>query len=254
MRDWLKCRTLQAKRLREFFESEVALSLNQSTPLVPHQQTVKMRCRAFTAMQQSFHSLTTDDAVVTDFLNKRKAKCDQLRTLLIENGFKKAAENGFKKAAENGFKKVAENGFKKAAENGFKKVAENGFKKVAENGFKKAAENGFKKAAENGFKKAAENGFKKAAENGFKKAAEDVKPAMLSCSEMRVLKSQLTKLHGDRLYRILQPVLPALQQNAKQPVVLKLSALPATTLRSFQFEIQRLMEEDYLQSTTCLLW
>ena len=141
-----------------------------------------MRCRAFTAMQQSFHSLTTDDAVVTDFLNKRKAKCDQLRTLLIENGFKKAAENGFKKAAE------------------------------------------------------------------------DVKPAMLSCSEMRVLKSQLTKLHGDRLYRILQPVLPALQQNAKQPVVLKLSALPATTLRSFQFEIQRLMEEDYLQSTTCLLW
>lgn len=182
MRDWLKCRTLQAKRLREFFESEVALSLNQSTPLVPHQQTVKMRCRAFTAMQQSFHSLTTDDAVVTDFLNKRKAKCDQLRTLLIENGFKKAAENGFKKAAE------------------------------------------------------------------------DVKPAMLSCSEMRVLKSQLTKLHGDRLYRILQPVLPALQQNAKQPVVLKLSALPATTLRSFQFEIQRLMEEDYLQSTTCLLW
>ena len=206
MRDWLKCRTLQAKRLREFFESEVALSLNQSTPLVPHQQTVKMRCRAFTAMQQSFHSLTTDDAVVTDFLNKRKAKCDQLRTLLIENGFKKAAENGFKKAAENGFKK------------------------------------------------AAENGFKKAAENGFKKAAEDVKPAMLSCSEMRVLKSQLTKLHGDRLYRILQPVLPALQQNAKQPVVLKLSALPATTLRSFQFEIQRLMEEDYLQSTTYLLW
>ena len=182
MRDWLKCRTLQAKRLREFFESEVALSLNQSTPLVPHQQTVKIRCRAFTAMQQSFHSLTTDDAVVTDFLNKRKAKCDQLRTLLIENGFKKAAENGFKKAAE------------------------------------------------------------------------DVKPAMLSCSEMRVLKSQLTKLHGDRLYRILQPVLPALQQNAKQPVVLKLSALPATTLRSFQFEIQRLMEEDYLQSTTCLLW
>ena len=182
MRDWLKCRTLQAKRLREFFESEVTLSLNQSTPLVPHQQTVKMRCRAFTAMQQSFHSLTTDDAVVTDFLNKRKAKCDQLRTLLIENGFKKAAENGFKKAAE------------------------------------------------------------------------DVKPAMLSCSEMRVLKSQLTKLHGDRLYRILQPVLPALQQNAKQPVVLKLSALPATTLRSFQFEIQRLMEEDYLQSTTCLLW
>lgn len=168
--------------MREFFESEVALSLNQSTPLVPHQQTVKMRCRAFTAMQQSFHSLTTDDAVVTDFLNKRKAKCDQLRTLLIENGFKKAAENGFKKAAE------------------------------------------------------------------------DVKPAMLSCSEMRVLKSQLTKLHGDRLYRILQPVLPALQQNAKQPVVLKLSALPATTLRSFQFEIQRLMEEDYLQSTTCLLW
>ena len=214
IRDWLKCRTLQAKRLREFFESEVALSLNQSTPLVPHQQTVKMRCRAFTAMQQSFHSLTTDDAVVTDFLNKRKAKCDQLRTLLIENGFKKAAENGFKKAAENGFKK----------------------------------------AAENGFKKAAENGFKKATENGFKKAAEDVKPAMLSCSEMRVLKSQLTKLHGDRLYRILQPVLPALQQNAKQPVVLKLSALPATTLRSFQFEIQRLMEEDYLQSTTCLLW
>ena len=206
MRDWLKCRTLQAKRLREFFESEVALSLNQSTPLVPHQQTVKMRCRAFTAMQQSFHSLTTDDAVVTDFLNKRKAKCDQLRTLLIENGFKKAAENGFKEVAENGFKK------------------------------------------------AAENGFKKAAENGFKKAAEDVKPAMLSCSEMRVLKSQLTKLHGDRLYRILQPVLPALQQNAKQPVVLKLSALPATTLRSFQFEIQRLMEEDYLQSTTCLLW
>ena len=198
MRDWLKCRTLQAKRLREFFESEVALSLNQSTPLVPHQQTVKMRCRAFTAMQQSFHSLTTDDAVVTDFLNKRKAKCDQLRTLLIENGFKKVAENGFKKVAENG--------------------------------------------------------FKKAAENGFKKAAEDVKPAMLSCSEMRVLKSQLTKLHGDRLYRILQPVLPALQQNAKQPVVLKLSALPATTLRSFQFEIQRLMEEDYLQSTTCLLW
>ena len=190
MRDWLKCRTLQAKRLREFFESEVTLSLNQSMPLVPHQQTVKMRCRAFTAMQQSFHSLTTDDAVVTDFLNKRKAKCDQLRTLLIENGFKKAAENGFKKAAEN----------------------------------------------------------------GFKKAAEDVKPAMLSCSEMRVLKSQLTKLHGDRLYRILQPVLPALQQNAKQPVVLKLSALPATTLRSFQFEIQRLMEEDYLQSTTCLLW
>lgn len=184
--------------MREFFESEVALSLNQSTPLVPHQQTVKMRCRAFTAMQQSFHSLTTDDAVVTDFLNKRKAKCDQLRTLLIENGFKKAAENGFKKVAENGFKKVAE--------------------------------------------------------NGFKKAAEDVKPAMLSCSEMRVLKSQLTKLHGDRLYRILQPVLPALQQNAKQPVVLKLSALPATTLRSFQFEIQRLMEEDYLQSTTCLLW
>ena len=168
--------------MREFFESEVTLSLNQSTPLVPHQQTVKMRCRAFTAMQQSFHSLTTDDAVVTDFLNKRKAKCDQLRTLLIENGFKKAAENGFKKAAE------------------------------------------------------------------------DVKPAMLSCSEMRVLKSQLTKLHGDRLYRILQPVLPALQQNAKQPVVLKLSALPATTLRSFQFEIQRLMEEDYLQSTTCLLW
>ena len=182
MRDWLKCRTLQAKRLREFFESEVALSLNQSTPLVPHQQTVKIRCRGFTALQQSFHSLTTDDAVVTDFLNKRKAKCDQLRTLLIENGFKKAAENGFKKAAE------------------------------------------------------------------------DVKPAMLSCSEMRVLKSQLTKLHGDRLYRILQPVLPALQQNAKQPVVLKLSALPATTLRSFQFEIQRLMEEDYLQSTTCLLW
>ena len=168
--------------MREFFESEVALSLNQSTPLVPHQQTVKMRCRAFTAMQQSFHSLTTDDAVVTDFLNKRKAKCDQLRTLLIENGFKKAAENGFKKVAE------------------------------------------------------------------------DVKPAMLSCSEMRVLKSQLTKLHGDRLYRILQPVLPALQQNAKQPVVLKLSALPATTLRSFQFEIQRLMEEDYLQSTTYLLW
>ena len=184
--------------MRDFFESEVALSLNQSTPLVPHQQTVKMRCRAFTAMQQSFHSLTTDDAVVTDFLNKRKAKCDQLRTLLIENGFKKAAENGFKKAAENG--------------------------------------------------------FKKAAENGLKKAAEDVKPAMLSSSEMRVLKSQLTKLHGDRLYRILQPVLPALQQNAKQPVVLKLSALPATTLRSFQFEIQRLMEEDYLQSTTCLLW
>ena len=230
IRDWLKCRTLQAKRLREFFESEVALSLNQSTPLVPHQQTVKMRCRAFTAMQQSFHSLTTDDAVVTDFLNKRKAKCDQLRTLLIENGFKKAAENGFKKAAENGFKKATENGFKKATENRFKK------------------------AAENGFKKAAENGFKKATENGFKKAAEDVKPAMLSCSEMRVLKSQLTKLHGDRLYRILQPVLPALQQNAKQPVVLKLSALPATTLRSFQFEIQRLMEEDYLQSTTCLLW
>ena len=160
--------------MREFFESEVALYLNQSTPLIPHQQTVKMRCRAFTAMQQSFHSLPIDDAVVTGYLNKRKTKSDKLRTLLIENGFKKAAE--------------------------------------------------------------------------------DVKPAMLSCSEMKVLKSQLTKLHGDRLYRIVQPVLPALQQNAKQPVVLKLSALPATTLRSFQFEIQRLMEEDYLQSTTRLLW
>lgn len=165
---------MQAKRLREFFESEIALSLNKSAPLVSQQQTVKMRCRAFTAMQQSFHSLATDDAVVTDYLQKRKTKSDQLRTLLIENGFKKAAE--------------------------------------------------------------------------------DVKPAMLSCSEMRVLKSQLARLHGDRLCRIVQPVLPTLQQNAKQPVVLKLSALPATTLRSFQFEIQHLMEEDYLQSITSLLW
>ena len=85
-------RSLQAERLRQYFEQEVE-QLSQPAAAKHHaarHRAVAMRCDAFSAMQTAFSDRAAEDPVVQRFLEARKAR--MLETMRVQTSFPRALE------------------------------------------------------------------------------------------------------------------------------------------------------------------